>query len=185
MPTLDWLNRASAFSIAAHVPYRLLEQVSVHTPFARSAQLKGPAMAFGEQVGRPYREALEASYGAGVRVGDLKDKAAKTQFRQLVLEETWNIEPDWSRPLLSEASRYPAPAGSRYAGRYEFRKHLDGQVTVVESKGAHLLNDPYEIEKRQIGELWARKSQGHCRFGQIAKARTGVDTAGQLDALLA
>jgi len=56
---------------------------------------------------------------------------------------------------------------------------------VVESKGAHLLNDPYEIEKRQIGELWARKSQGRCRFGQIAKARTGVDMAGQLDALLA
>ncbi len=31
MPTLDWLNRASAFSTAARVPYRLLEQVSVHT----------------------------------------------------------------------------------------------------------------------------------------------------------
>ena len=32
MPTLDWLNRSSAFTIAARVPYRLLEQVSVHTP---------------------------------------------------------------------------------------------------------------------------------------------------------
>ena len=31
MPTLDWLNRAAAFTIAAKVPYRLLEQVSVHT----------------------------------------------------------------------------------------------------------------------------------------------------------
>jgi adenine-specific DNA-methyltransferase len=31
MPTLDWLNRASAFSTAAKVPYRLLEQVSAHT----------------------------------------------------------------------------------------------------------------------------------------------------------
>ena len=30
MPTLDWLNRASAFSTAAGVPYRLLEQVSMH-----------------------------------------------------------------------------------------------------------------------------------------------------------
>ncbi len=34
MPTLDWLNRASAFNTAARVPYRLLEQVSVHTPTA-------------------------------------------------------------------------------------------------------------------------------------------------------
>ena len=31
MPTLDWLNRASAFTTAAKVPYRLLEQVSAHT----------------------------------------------------------------------------------------------------------------------------------------------------------
>ncbi len=176
------------------------------------------------------------------RVGDLKDKAAKTQFRQLVLEEAWDIEPDWSRPLLFEANRYPVPAGSRYSGRYQFNKHfypvqadlkdggeeflcaqlldnhakvkhwvrnlttapcgfslatsrgrffpdfvaelVDGRVAVVEYKGAHLLNDPYEIEKRQIGELWARKSQGRCLFGQIAKERDGVGMSGQLDALL-
>ena len=36
MPTLDWLNRAAAFSTAARVPYRLLEQVSVHTPLTPS-----------------------------------------------------------------------------------------------------------------------------------------------------
>ena len=176
------------------------------------------------------------------RVGDLKDKAARTQFRQLVLEEAWDIEPDWSRPLVFEANRYPVPAGSRYAGRYEFPKHfypvladlkdggeeflcaqlldshaqvkrwvrnlttapcgfalatsrgrffpdfvaelVDGRVAVVEYKGAHLLNDPYEIEKRHIGELWARKSQGRCLFGQIAKEREGVGMSGQLDALL-
>ena len=176
------------------------------------------------------------------RVGDLKDKATRTQFRQWVLEEAWDIEPDWSRPLVFEANRYPVPAGSRYAGRYEFPKHfypvladlkdggeeflcaqlldnhaqvkrwvrnlttapcgfalatsrgrffpdfvaelVDGRVAVVEYKGAHLLNDPYEIEKRHIGELWARKSQGRCLFGQIAKEREGVGMSGQLDALL-
>ena len=32
MPTLDWLNRAAAFTTAACVPYRLLEQVSIHKP---------------------------------------------------------------------------------------------------------------------------------------------------------
>ena len=34
MPTLDWLNRAAAFTTTARVPYRLLEQVSVHTSTA-------------------------------------------------------------------------------------------------------------------------------------------------------
>jgi adenine-specific DNA-methyltransferase len=36
MPTLDWLNRASAFTTAAKVPYRLLEQVSAHTSNAEN-----------------------------------------------------------------------------------------------------------------------------------------------------
>jgi type III restriction enzyme len=48
-----------------------------------------------------------------------------------------------------------------------------------------LLNDPYEIEKRQIGELRALKSQGRCLFGQIAMQRDGVGMSGQLDVLLA
>ena len=30
MPTLDWLNRAQSFTIAAQVPYRLLDNVSTH-----------------------------------------------------------------------------------------------------------------------------------------------------------
>ena len=34
MPTLDWLNRAQAFTTAARVPYRLLEEVSVHSAAA-------------------------------------------------------------------------------------------------------------------------------------------------------
>ena len=37
MPTLDWLNRADAFTTAAQVPYRLLESVSTHGD-AASAQ---------------------------------------------------------------------------------------------------------------------------------------------------
>jgi adenine-specific DNA-methyltransferase len=36
MPTLDWLNRADAFTTVAKVPYRLLEQVSVHTSPVRA-----------------------------------------------------------------------------------------------------------------------------------------------------
>ena len=36
MPTLDWLNRAQAFTTSARVPYRLLEEVSVHLPTAES-----------------------------------------------------------------------------------------------------------------------------------------------------
>lgn len=37
MPTLDWLNRAAAFTTAAQVPYRLLEPVSTHGDAQRAA----------------------------------------------------------------------------------------------------------------------------------------------------
>ena len=60
-----------------------------------------------------------------------------------------------------------------------------GRIAVVEYKGAHLLNDPYEVEKRQMGELWAITSGGHCLFGHIVKDRAGLGMAAQLDALLA
>ena len=177
------------------------------------------------------------------RAGELRDKAAKTLFRQLVLEQAWDIQPDWTHPHVFEANRYPAPAGSRYDGRYQFNKHFfpvladlksegeefacaqlidhhakvkhwvrnldtapcgyslatskgrfypdfvaelkDGRVALIEYKGAHLLNDPYEIEKRQIGELWARTSQGRALFGWVAKQRNGMGMTQQLDALLA
>lgn len=62
---------------------------------------------------------------------------------------------------------------------------LDGRVAVVEYKGAHLLNDPCEIGKRQIGALWARNSLGKCLFGLITEDRNGVGISGQLDALFA
>ena len=41
MPTLDWLNRADAFTIAARVPYRLLEPVSSHGTGADNLLIQG------------------------------------------------------------------------------------------------------------------------------------------------
>ena len=54
MPTLDWLNRASAFNTAARAPYRLLKQVSVHTPTATaSAPAPSPLQEEGGGEGLP------------------------------------------------------------------------------------------------------------------------------------
>ena len=58
-------------------------------------------------------------------------------------------------------------------------------MAVIEYKGAHLLTMPYEIEKRQVGELWAKVSEGKCLFGQIVLQRDSLSMAQQLDALLA
>ena len=176
------------------------------------------------------------------KADDLRDAAAARQFRQQVLGGGWRVEPDWARPHVFEPGRYPAPAGSRYAGRYEFRKHYypvladlkdggeeflcaqlidlhpkvrhwvrnlasapagfalptsrgwfyadfvaeltDDRVALLEYKGAHLANDPGEIEKRQIGELWARQSDGKAVFGWLMLTQGGKSLAQQLDEVL-
>ena len=71
------------------------------------------------------------------------------------------------------------------AKRFGQNVHVFGRMAVVEYKGAHLLNLPYEIEKRQVGELWAKVSEGKCLFGQIVLQRDGLDMKQQLDTLLA
>ncbi|QTD45225.1 DEAD/DEAH box helicase [Ottowia testudinis] len=176
------------------------------------------------------------------KAGDLRDAAALRAFRQQVLDGGWQVVPDWARPHVFEPGRYPAPAGSRYAGRYEFRKHYypviaelkeageeflcaqlidmhpkvkhwvrnldvapagfwlptsrgrffadfvaelaDGRVALLEYKGAHL-SGAAEIEKRQIGDLWARQSGGRAMFGWLMQTQNGQSLAQQLDAALA
>jgi type III restriction enzyme len=174
----------------------------------------------------------------GARIDDLRQAAAKTRFRQLVLDGGWQIEPDWQRTFSFEPGRYAAPAGTRYAGRWDFKKHYypviadlkgtgeefdcarlidrhpavkhwvrnldsepfgfwlptsrgrffpdfvcevdDGRLVVIEYKGEHLRNDLYEIEKRQVGELWAERSGGRCVFRFVYVNESGLDVAAQL-----
>ena len=169
MPTLDWLNRAQAFTTSARVPYRLLEEVSVHTPTAEPATSAPEA----EQAVLVQAELVEAA-----------TQSTESPVRKDVTDNL-RSRAHWVRNLTT------APCGFALAtskGRFfpDFVAELvDGRIAVVEYKGAHLLNDPYEIEKRQIGELWARKSGRRCLFGQIVKERDGVGMSGQLDALLA
>ena len=175
------------------------------------------------------------------QISDMREAAAKLQFRQLVLDGGWQVEPDWKHAFHFETGVYPAPAGSRYAGRWDFRKHYypviadlkdkgeefdcarmidrhpkvkhwvrnldrdpgfwlptskgrffpdfiaelaDGRIAVIEYKGGHLKTIPEEIEKRQVGELWAAHSGGKCVFGFVYLEDNGMNMAAQLDEVL-
>jgi type III restriction enzyme len=173
------------------------------------------------------------------QIADMREGAAKVQFQQLVLDGGWQIEPDWTHTFNFTPGGYPAHAGSRYAGRWEFKKHyypviadlkdkgeefecarlidrhpqvkqwvrnldqapfgfwlptargrsfpdfiaelMDGRLAVIEYKGAHLRNDPYEIEKRKVGELWAAGSGGKCVFKFVYLEDGGLNMEAQLD----
>lgn len=173
------------------------------------------------------------------QIADMREAAARIQFQQLVLDGGWKVEPDWVHTFKFEQGSYPAPAGSRYAGRWNFEKHyypvianlkdkgeefecarfiarhpqvkywirnleqepfgfclptskgrffpdfivelMDGRIAVIEYKGAHLRNDPYEIEKRKVGELWAASSGGKCVFRFVYLEEGGMNMEAQLD----
>lgn len=60
-----------------------------------------------------------------------------------------------------------------------------GRILVVEYKGAHLRNLPSEIEKDQVGRLWAEKSNGKSLFvTALATDDQGRDVRGQLDKVI-
>jgi type III restriction enzyme len=43
----------------------------------------------------------------------------------------------------------------------------DGHIVLVEYKMGKMAGDPEERHKKAVGELWASRSDGHCRFGWI------------------
>lgn len=61
---------------------------------------------------------------------------------------------------------------------------MDGRILVVEYKGEHLRTVPSEIEKDQVGRLWASKSGGKCLFLMAYEKERGLDVRGQLDAVI-
>ncbi len=56
----------------------------------------------------------------------------------------------------------------------------DGRFFVVEYKGEHIAEGPDTQEKRTIGELWERRSDGKGLFLVVEKSRDGLDMRDQL-----
>jgi type III restriction enzyme len=61
----------------------------------------------------------------------------------------------------------------------------DGRILVVEYKGAHLQGMPKEIEKAQVGRVWAANSGGRACFAWVLKTVEGRGVSQQLDDAIA
>lgn len=62
----------------------------------------------------------------------------------------------------------------------------DGRIFAIEYKGAHLADGPDTLEKTNIGQLWAAKSQGKALFLMAEKRNSaGKDLMQQITAVLA
>ena len=115
-------------------------------------------------------------------LADLKDDGQEFQCAQLI--DAHPKVRHWVRNLDTAPCGFALPTSR---GRFfaDFVAELvDGRVAVLEYKGAHLLNDPYEIEKSQVGALWAQASDGRAVFGWLTQQRAGQDVQQQLNAVL-
>ena len=85
----------------------------------------------------------------------------------------------WVRNLDTALRLWPAHIAWRFYADF-VAELADGRVALLEFKGL-LQHEPYELEKRQVGELWARSSGGKAVFGWL----TFEGLAQQLDNALA
>ncbi|PUE61681.1 hypothetical protein B9Z45_04735 [Limnohabitans sp. 2KL-17] len=178
-----------------------------------------------------------------LKIEEMRDKAAKTSFTQLVLDGGWALETSPQIAFVFEANRYPVPTNKLYRGKFKFSKHYypvpadledggeewrcalaieehsqvkrwvrnldsdpvagfwlptssgrfypdfvceltDGRVLVVEYKGSHISGMAKEIEKGQVGKVWAEHSGGTALFAMVFKNLDGRGVGQQLDAII-
>lgn len=179
-----------------------------------------------------------------LRIDELREAAGRAAFRQLVLDEGWQLAAGPAFEFRFDPNAYPVQGNKRYAGKFRMAKHYypvvadledgseemlcalaidghprvrrwvrnldsepvhgfwlptsfgrfypdyvceltDGCVFVAEYKGEHLRTMPREIEKGQVGRLWAERSGGRARFAMLFRLERGMSVSQQIDAALA
>lgn len=96
-------------------------------------------------------------------VGELKNQGEEYDCA-VIIDQIPEIK-HWIRNIDSD-SRYSFWL-QKSKGRFypDFIAELnDGRIAVIEYKGNHLKDNPKELEKKAVGELWASKSEGKCLF---------------------
>lgn len=178
-----------------------------------------------------------------LRITELRDKASRSVFAQLVLDGGWALEASPAHAFHFDPTCYPVSANKRYRGKFRFTKHFypvlsdledggeewrcalaidehprvrrwvrnldsdpvagfwlptsggrfypdfvcelsDGRLLVAEYKGDHLRHLPREIEKDQVGRVWAANSNGRAVFAMLFKHDQGMGLTEQIDKAL-
>lgn len=96
-------------------------------------------------------------------IGNLKSEGEEFECAQIIARELPNVE-WWIRNVERKPGSFWLQTSSdRFYPDFLIRLY-DGVTLAVEYKGAHLSDSHESREKKQIGELWERRSDGRCRF---------------------
>lgn len=117
-------------------------------------------------------------------IQDIKDKGEELECAKIIDGLIPEVK-TWVRniPRQPESFRLPTSKGDFYP---DFICLLqDGRVLVVEYKGEHLKDDLDELEKKAIGDTWARASGGKALFAWVLRQDNhGRDVLGQIRAVI-
>lgn len=115
--------------------------------------------------------AYDSLYVAGVRlrkhffpmIGNLKSSGEEFECAELIANNLENVE-WWVRNIERKPNSFWLQTSSdKFYPDFVVRL-TSGITLAVEYKGKHIAEGRDSKEKQQIGELWARRSEGHCRF---------------------
>jgi type III restriction enzyme len=96
-------------------------------------------------------------------IGNLKEQGEEFKCAEFIANELEGIE-WWIRNVEKKPSSFwLQTASDKFYPDFIVRTQ-SGVTLAVEYKGAHLAATDDSKEKKRIGELWARRSNGRCRF---------------------
>jgi 16S rRNA G966 N2-methylase RsmD len=151
MPTLDWLDRQTAFSVANNTATHVLRPHATGHVFGDAAAARDNLLIQGDNL-----QALKALL-----------PFYRGQVKCIFIDPPYNTK-------------------SAFEHYDDFFCELtDDRVLVVEYKGSHISGMPKEIEKGQVGTVWAERSGGKALFAMVFKNLEGMGVSQQLDAAVA
>lgn len=123
---------------------------------------------------RQGKYAYDTLYIPGIRlkkhffpmIGNLKSSGEEFECAELIANQLPNVE-WWVRNVERKPNSFwLQTASDKFYPDFVLRL-TNGVTLAVEYKGKHIADSRDSREKKQIGELWAKRSNGRCRFAWV------------------
>ncbi|MCY9811869.1 DEAD/DEAH box helicase [Aeromonas caviae] len=96
-------------------------------------------------------------------IGNLKSNGEEFECAEFIANQLHGVE-WWVRNVERKpTSFWLQTASDRFYPDF-LLKMVNGPLVAIEYKGAHIANTRDSKEKQRIGDLWARRSEGRCKF---------------------
>lgn len=102
------------------------------------------------------------------QIGNLKSEGEEFDCAQFIANDLEGVE-SWIRNVERKPGSFSLPTSSdRFYPDFLIRLPSK-RIVAAEYKGGHIADSADSREKRSLGELWERRSGGHCAFAWVEK----------------